>query len=164
MTSPLEHITTFRIPKRVIADTIKVLADAGNEGHEAFVVWGAVIDPPGEALAFRSAVAPRQTGHKTPDGLLVTVDGDALFQINRKFYQRGELLAGQVHSHPTTAYHSSTDDHFPLVTLAGALSVVVPDFAAHAPGDIKDWAWYRLVGPALWDELTRNDHIELIED
>ena len=164
MRSPLERITTFRIPHRVIAETVKVLAEAGNEGHEAFVLWGAVIEPSGESLTFRRAVAPRQTGHKTPDGLLVTVEGDALFQVNREFYQRGELLAGQVHSHPTAAYHSSTDDHFPLVTLVGALSVVVPDFAARAPGDIKDWAWYRLVGPALWDELTRHDRIELFED
>lgn len=164
MSSPLEQIMTFRIPRRVIAETVSVLAEAGTEGHEAFVLWGAILDSSARALTFRSAVAPCQTGHKTPDGLLVTVEGAALFEVNRELYQRGELLAGQVHSHPTTAYHSSTDDHYPLVTLAGALSVVVPDFAAHAPDDIKNWAWYRLVGPAQWDELTRNDRVELFEE
>lgn len=164
MTSPLSAVSTFRISRAALHDTIDVLAKAGQEGHEAFVVWGGVLDPDGRAITFRSVIAPPQTGHRTPQGLLVTVDGPALFQVNRELYGRGELLAGQVHSHPTTAYHSDTDDHFPLVTLGGALSVVVPDFAAGAPDDIADWAWYRLVGTAQWAALTRHDRIELIED
>lgn len=114
------------------------------------------------AVTFGTVVAPKQTAHKTPDGLMVTVDGHALFTINRTLYDRGEILAGQVHSHPTDAYHSSTDDHYPLVTLTGALSVVVPDFAAHAPDDIDHWAWYRLVATGTWAHLTRADRIELI--
>jgi len=49
-----------------------------------------------------------------------------------------------------------------LVTLAGALSLVVPDFAEHAPDDIARWAWYRLIGTGAWAYLTSTDRIEFI--
>lgn len=162
MGSPLAAVTRFRIPRHVLNDTLDVLREAGREGHEAFVVWGGTVSEDQTAVTFRTAMAPAQTAHKTRDGLLVTVDGAALFTINRTMYQRGEILAGQVHSHPTDAYHSGTDDHYPLVTLAGALSVVVPDFAAHAPNDIGDWAWYRLVAAGEWAQLNRADRVEIV--
>jgi hypothetical protein len=160
--SPLAAVTTFRIPRLALTDTLAVLRDAGREGHEAFVVWGGTISDDQTAVTFGTVMAPPQTAHKTRDGLLVTVDGNALFAINRAMYSRGEILAGQVHSHPTDAYHSGTDDHYPLVTLAGALSVVVPDFAAHAPDDIGSWAWYRLVAAGEWARLTRADRVEIV--
>jgi hypothetical protein len=161
VSSPLAEVTAFRIPRPLLTDTLAVLAKAGQEGHEAFVLWGGTVSTDRTTATFGTLIAPAQTAHRTPEGLLVTVDGDALFSVNRALYSRGELLAGQVHSHPTDAYHSSTDDHYPLVTLAGALSVVVPDFAAHAPDDISRWAWYRLVGTGTWASLTRKDRVEL---
>ena len=35
----------------------------------------------------------------------------------------------QVHTHPGKAFHSKTDDDYPLVHEAGFLSLVIPDFA-----------------------------------
>jgi hypothetical protein len=162
MSSALAAVTVFCIPRSMLTDTVSVLAEAGNAGREAFVVWGGTVSDGGTTVMFGTVITPAQTAHRTSDGLLVTVDGEALFVVNRTLYRRGELLAGQVHSHPTAAYHSDTDDHYPLVTLTGALSVVVPDFAANAPGDIARWAWYRLVGTGEWAELSRNDRIELL--
>jgi hypothetical protein len=68
-------------------------------------------------------------------------------------------LGGQIHSHPTSAYHSDTDDHFPLVTLVGALSIVIPDFALHAPDDKDDWALYRLRGYGEWAPVDENTNV-----
>lgn len=161
MSSPLRAVDTFRIGSEAVYRTLEVLRGAGKDGFEAFVLWGGRVSQDGRILTFDSVIAPQQTAHKTSDGLLVTVDGGALFQVNRTLYERGELLAGQVHSHPTDAYHSDTDDHNPLVTLTGALSVVVPDFAANAPDDLSDWAWYRLVGTGRWDPLGAADRIEI---
>ena len=58
----------------------------------------------------------------------------------------------QVHSHPTVAYHSKTDDTYPIATLVGSLSMVFPFFG------IDGWessgiAAYRL-GHEGWVELT----------
>lgn len=157
--SPLSGLRRFVIPSAVIETTLDVLARAGRKGHEAFVVWGGSVQD--DALTFTSALVPEQTAHRTPDGLLVTVTGQALFAVNQGLWRRGELLAAQVHSHPTDAYHSDTDDCFPLATLLGALSVVVPDFARGGRDGICDWAWYRLHGVGLWAELDRDDKVEI---
>jgi hypothetical protein len=117
VSSPLSAVTTFRIPRPALTETLAVLRDAGREGHEAFVLWGGTVNDDATAVTFGTVMAPQQAAHKTHDGLLITVDGDALFAVNRTLYSRGEILAGQVHSHPTAAYHSRTDDQYPLVTL-----------------------------------------------
>lgn len=146
----LTTVRELQIPNMVLVPTLRFLAEKGQQGHEGFVVWGGRrIDE--EALQFTSCYVPEQTAHKTPEGLLVVVDGEALFRMNRAFYERGEIAAGQVHTHPTEAYHSSTDDHFPLVTLRGALSLVVPDFAKDGRAGMDRWAWYRLREHGQWD-------------
>ena len=157
--SPLQGVSHFIVPVTLANETLSVLRRAGEQGNEAFVLWGGRID--GEVLEFESAIVPPQTAHRTPHGLLVTVEGSALFQVNKELYQRGQLLAGQVHSHPTDAYHSDTDDCHSLVTLTGALSVVIPDFARGGLESVSRWAWYRLTGQGEWAELTRSDKVEL---
>ncbi|WP_165354451.1 Mov34/MPN/PAD-1 family protein [Nocardioides glacieisoli] len=150
------------VPDSVLAPTLEFLQERGQLGHEGFVVWGGkVVDE--DTLHFTSCYVPQQTAHKTANGLLVVVDGVALFRMNRAFYERGEIAAGQVHTHPTDAYHSSTDDHFPLVTLCGALSLVVPDFARHGRASMDRWAWYRLREHGTWDlaaDIGSRIHIE----
>lgn len=162
--SPLAQARIFTIPRPLLKATVDVLAQAGRRGQEAFVVWGGLVRQGGVEVAFRSGLVPAQQAHQTHDGLLVTVEGSALFAVNRTLYSKGEILAAQVHSHPTDAYHSDTDDCFPLVTLTGALSVVVPDFGVAGLDDIRAWAWYRLTGAAQWDELTRADRVTIVDD
>lgn len=146
----LTSVNELLIPNLVLKPTLEFLAQKGVQGHEGFVVWGGHrLDD--DTLQFTSCYVPEQTAHKTPDGLLVVVDGDALFRMNRAFYERGEIAAGQVHTHPTDAYHSSTDDHYPLVTLRGALSLVIPNFAKDGQADMDRWAWYRLREHGQWD-------------
>ena len=41
-----------------------------------------------------------------------------------------ERYVSRIHSHPTEAFHSPTDDANPAITHEGALSIVVPDFGA----------------------------------
>lgn len=42
---------------------------------------------------------------------------------------RGLGVRAQVHTHPCEAFHSPTDDAYPLLGDAGFLSLVIPDFA-----------------------------------
>jgi hypothetical protein len=147
------EVTTFRIQAHVLADTLHFLKEVGEAGYEGFVLWGAQKREP-STLLITSAVIPDQHAIVTEQGLLVMVDGQALFEVNRELHERNEILAGQVHTHPTTAYHSSTDDHLPLVTLLGAISLVLPDFARYAPDDRATWAWYRLADYGIWQPAT----------
>jgi hypothetical protein len=38
-------------------------------------------------------------------------------------------VKAQVHTHPGRAFHSTTDDKFPIVSQAGFMSIVIPNFA-----------------------------------
>ena len=137
----LDGVEEFVVPLELVDQTLEPLQKAGREGYEAFVLWGGRLDESGR-LVFESAYFPSQTTSRTEDGLLVVVEGDALFRVNRAFYREGLTLAAQVHSHPTDAY--------PLMTLVGGLSGVVPDFGRGGRDRLEDWAWYRLVGPGEW--------------
>ena len=123
----LEHIQRFVVPSKVIDETIEPLRNAGEEGFERFVLWSGHQD--GARMLIRTIHVPAQTAYKTSSGLMVRVEGEALHKLNSWLYAHGEVLAAQVHAHPTEAFHSGTDDEFPIVTALGGLSVVVPDFA-----------------------------------
>jgi hypothetical protein len=161
-TSGLADIERFTVTESVIRGTLGVLQKAGREGHEAFVLWAGLQDPEAPTMHVRTAVRPWQKPEQTPDGLLVTVPGRALFSVNKLLYERGEILAGQVHSHPTHAYHSDTDDAFPLVTLLGAVSAVVPNFAREGRDGFRDWVWYRLAGVGRWLAVEPEGLIEVV--
>lgn len=145
----LADVHEFLIRLDLIDQTLEPLQEAGRKGYEAFVLWGGRFLP-GDRFEFASAYFPEQTTSRGAEGLLVYVDGEALFRVNRAFYERGLVLGGQVHSHPTDAYHSETDDAYPLVTLVGALSGVVPDFGDGGRERLSEWAWYRLVDAGDW--------------
>lgn len=127
--SSLQSIRRFLIPQHLVDQTAQALRRAGKEGYELFVLWTGVARD--QTLQVRTCHVPRQTSRKTRRGLLVRVDGQALHELNVWLYEHGEILAAQVHAHPTDAYHSDTDDEFPIVTSLGGLSLVVADFARH---------------------------------
>ena len=80
------------------------------------------------------------------------MEGNALHELNVWLRRNGERLVAQVHSHPTDAYHSGMDDDFAIVTAAGSLSLVVPDFAVRA-FSVAECAVYRLTGDGRWAEV-----------
>lgn len=160
MAAGLAGVSRFTVTEGVIEATVEVLAEAGRRGHEAFVLWGAIPARDG-SMHICTAVRPAQHAEKTRDGLLVTVPGEALFGVNKLLYERGETLAAQAHSHPGPAFHSKTDDAFPLVTLRGALSVVVPNFARAGRAGLGSWVWYRLAGVGDWVQVDPAGLIEV---
>jgi len=92
-----------------------------------FILWSGISRE--DSFEFRTAHAPRQTAYRTRDGLSVKVSGPALHRLNRWLLDNNEVLAAQVHAHPTDAFHSETDDSYPIVTARGGLSLVAADFA-----------------------------------
>jgi hypothetical protein len=155
----LAEVEEFVVPLELVDQTLQPLQEAGQKGYEAFVLWGGRFVGDGRRFEFVSAYFPEQTTSRSEDGLLITVEGEALFRVNRAFYQHGLTLAGQIHSHPTDAYHSDTDDTYPLVTLIGGLSGVVPDFGNGGRARLHQWAWYRLVGRGEWVGVSAGTRI-----
>ena len=125
----LQQVGRFHVPASIVEGTEKALREAGEQGHERFVLWSGEFRE--DSFEVQSGHVPEQTAYRLESGLCVRVEGEALFRLNRTLYESGETLAVQIHAHPTDAYHSETDDTYPIVTALGGLSVVAPDFCAH---------------------------------
>ena len=148
--STLEAVQRFVVPVDLATETDFQLRVAGEEGAERFVLWSGSLE--GSTFLIETMHVPRQRAYRLPAGLMVRVEGDELHRLNRWLFENNQELGVQVHSHPTDAFHSELDDSFPIVTVRGALSIVVPDFAAlgiRGPGV----AGYRL-SKAGWMELS----------
>jgi len=145
----LAVIESFGVPERVIRATDEALRDAGRGGYERFVLWTGIAE--GKTFTVRTCHVPRQTGYRLRSGVCVRVEGEELHRLNRWLFEHGETLAVQIHSHPTHAYHSDTDDAYPIVTQLGALSIVVPDFGARGLAGVGV-AVYRL-GQRGWSRV-----------
>ena len=145
----LERITRFSVAQEIVRGTEEQLRKAGRDGYELFVLWSGNVER--DRFFVRTQHVPKQTSYKLEGGgLCVRVDGDALHELNSWLYENREILGVQVHAHPTEAFHSDTDDTFPIVTVAGGLSVVAPDFCNRDLLGPRSAA-FRLIG-GIWIE------------
>lgn len=146
----LEHVERFVAPASVIADTEGALRDAGKKGYELFVLWSGALHE--DRFLAKTTHVPKQTSFRYKRGLLVRVEGDALHDLNRWLYDHGQILAVQVHAHPREAFHSDTDDTFPIVTALGGLSIVAADFCRDGLRS-EQTAYFRLLD-GHWEEQS----------
>lgn len=155
----LSDVERFIVNDAILDETQAALMRAGDRGFECFVLWsGDVAD---RRLVVRTAHVPAQEAYKTSSGLLVRVEGDALHALNHWLFEHNQTLAAQVHAHPTSAFHSDTDDAYPIVTTLGGLSIVVPNFAQEGVV-IHGTATYRL-GPGGWKRVRGRRMRRLLE-
>ena len=143
-------IREFLVPSDICDETDRALRNAGLGRNEHFVLWSGVIDE--DRFLARTFHSPRQTAYRLETGLCVRVEADELDRLNRWLYEHGERLAVQIHSHPTEAFHSDTDDAYPMVTTLGGLSLVVPEFCRYGVRG-PDTALFRLA-PDGWRDVS----------
>lgn len=155
----LRAITRFVVPVEIVQHTDQALSEAGEEHMERFVLWSGV--EAGDEFLVQSSHVPAQTAYQSERGLMVVVEGPALHQLNVWLHEHRELLGVQVHAHPEEAYHSETDNSYPIVTESGALSIVVPDFARRGLRS-RGTAVYRLLG-GRWQLIRRTQRMRLLE-
>lgn len=153
----LADVERFFVPRHIVAETEVTLQSAGNEGYEAFVLWTGRQE--GASFQIINARVPRQTSYRLVSGVCVRVDGEELHKLNIWLFEAAQTLAVQVHAHPTDAYHSDTDDAYPIVATLGGLSIVVPDFCRRGLL-VHDTAMYRLRG-TQWIRES-NDCVEVV--
>lgn len=107
------------------------------------------------------AVIPAQTGVRTDEGISVWVDEEELHRLNVWLSDHGLRLLGQIHSHPSSAYHSSTDIDFAIAAAEGSFSIVVPDFAVSAIV-LERCAVFELVH-GTWRQITKAEIREMFK-
>ena len=151
--STFESIREFVIPADICDATDRQLREAGLDGNEHFILWSGIVRD--DRFLVRTLHCPKQTALRLAGGLCVRVEADELHRLNVWLYENAERLAIQVHSHPREAFHSDTDDTYPMVTTLGGLSLVVPDFARHGVRG-PETALYRL-SSAGWKGLSPAD-------
>ena len=154
-----DSIREFLVPANICRASDHHLREAGLDGNERFILWTGIVRD--TRFLARTMHVPKQTAYRASGGLCVRVEGDELHRLNVWLYEHGERLAIQVHSHPTEAFHSDTDDTYPIVTTLGGLSLVVPTFGRYGvrgPGT----ALYRL-SKRGWDALPPTDARQILQ-
>ena len=146
----LADVEQFQVPATIVTQTEEALRTAGAEGYEAFVLWSG--QQIGRLFTVRTVHVPKQDSYRLPSGLCVRVDGSELHRLNVWLYESGEVLAVQVHAHPDEAYHSETDDTYPIVATLGGLSIVAAEFCREGLFS-RSTAMYRLC-PDGWIEQS----------
>ena len=158
----LRDVRQFRIKASAMRDTVEAIRSAGQHGYELFVIWSGIRDE--DVFTVAEVHIPDQTSYQFDAGLCVRVDGSELHRLNVWLYESQQVIGVQVHSHPADAYHSETDDAYPIATLDGSLSIVLPSFGRDGwrSGGI---AAYRLERD-VWRELTGSisDLIEVVDN
>lgn len=153
-------INKVRLPREIALEGHRFLRLAGEKHCEGIALWVGYTD--GTVFQVTNLLIPRQAGVHTESGVCAVIEGAELRRIGMELYKANRELFAQIHSHPTEAYHSETDDEFAIVTTMGGLSLVVPDFAVR-PFDLDDYASYRLSEQGIWDEMNPRDVTRLIE-
>lgn len=155
----LTTVKSVRVPRELALKAHAYLRQVGLQGAEGFALWAGVLRD--EVFRVTHTRIPVQHHLHTDGGILVVVDSDELLRTNLWLYEEGLTLVAQLHSHPTAAYHSETDDALPIVAAVGGLSLVAPDFARR-PFSLADYAVYRLTPEDGWVELADDEVRELI--
>lgn len=147
-------IERYELSHHVLDDTWEMLAEPGRDRVEAVVLWLGCVpeDTRGEVLA---AIRPEQVAYRSPDGLAVEVPQEVLTQLVATLPEGIHVLV-RVHSHPTDAYHSTTDDRNMIIGHVGAVSIVVPRFATGTV-DLRTCSVNILGRDGRWRELTQDE-------
>lgn len=149
----LAQVELVELAGYVLGQTHEVLRKYGQHGFEGLVLWVGSIH--GSVARVEQVVVPEQNPIRNESGVGYFVEGPILLKLSKHLESSKLRLLAQVHSHPTEAYHSDTDDRYAIVTENGGFSLVVPDFAVR-PMKLDECAIYRLRG-GRWDELTADE-------
>lgn len=134
----------LRVSGEFLAQTFEVLRQCGDRASECVVYW---TGPTGEELI---------NGIEHPDHRSTAFGYEVSDCWLTEFWKRLAIsrrsVKAQIHTHPGRAFHSATDDRWPIVSQPDFLSIVVPNFAAGEPS--LDRAWIgRLDAEGEWHHL-----------
>lgn len=110
------------ISHRMIEKTFATLRSCGANERECKLYWLSEWNQPHHVI---ESAHPRHTASRY--GLAINSAWITEFWNNLS--TRKMSVCVQIHTHPNEAFHSATDDAYPLLFHGGFLSLVIPDFA-----------------------------------
>jgi hypothetical protein len=134
----------LRLTRDIVRKTFCTLRECGFGECECAVYWTG-------PLGQDSIDGFEHPAHKrSPSGY--DVDDNWLTEFWKHLAASKRSVKAQVHTHPGQAFHSSTDDKWPIVSQAGFVSIVIPDFATGEPSLDRAWVG-RLQADGTWRRL-----------
>lgn len=136
---------TLRLAGEVVPESFRVLRTCGRGECECVVYWVGpafddLVDGIEHPIHKRSAL-----GYQIDDGWLT--------EFWKRLGTTNRSVKAQVHTHPKQAFHSATDDRWPIVSQSGFISIVIPDFAVGEPSLENAWVG-RLQPNGDWQQLA----------
>jgi hypothetical protein len=138
------------IPLDIQEMTIMHIRRCGLKNEEGFVAWSGV--RANSKLVVKRAIVPNES--ETNHHNSVRFSDTAIESIADTILSRGELLIAQVHSHPFEAFHSDTDDKYPLLHRKGFLSLVIPYFGKYGFDNFGEFRVFEYIQDNSWTQLT----------
>jgi len=115
-------MTEYRLPKSILEATFALFRECGRGRHECQALWLSSWESVGE---ISELVHPKHRAH----GVGFSLDDQWLTAFWLRLVRKNIGVRIQVHTHPQMAFHSKTDDDYPIIHTPGFLSLVIPDFA-----------------------------------
>jgi molybdopterin/thiamine biosynthesis adenylyltransferase len=141
------------IPYSHVNRALNFLRSQGAKRLEGIVYWcGKVIE--GDNAIVTSTIFPAQRASP----LQASVEAHEVAKVFLELHEKRELLLAQIHSHPSTSFHSPLDDTFPVIHELGLLSVVVPEFGfVKTDKFLGECAFYKYIERGKWRELGSDE-------
>ena len=115
----------LRISHEELRETFEILRGCGEGRRECQVLWAGPWDTPHKVTR---VIHPNHRAHGA--GFQLDDRWITSFWIDLARERMG--IRAQVHTHPGRAFHSPTDDDYPIIRTEGFLSLVIPRFAQGA--------------------------------
>jgi hypothetical protein len=136
----------YRLKGEVLEETFKHFRTCGQGRHECQILWLSSWDAPQD---ISNVVHPY---HKSNlDGFMLDDQWISDFWLELGSANMG--IRVQVHTHPREAFHSPTDDAFPIIHKPGFLSLVIPNFGL-GPAGFEDAYLTEIQPDGRWQEVA----------
>lgn len=144
----------LRVPSAVFDATFAHLRDCGGGRRECQALWvGSWTRPDVVERVLHPEHSASAVGFE--------LDPAWLNRFWSELVAAGDGVRVQIHTHPGAAYHSATDDAFPLLSVPGFLSLVIPRFAQGEIG-FRNAFLAQIQPDGSWREVPIADHLEIV--
>ena len=150
-------VPIMRVERGLVRESALILRELSDDRTEAVLLWVGVRNH-AHARVWRIVVP-----EFTSTWRHFEVSLDVRIALASALAAEGEMVLAQLHTHPGPAFHSGADDRLALPRHTGAISIVVPDFAADWNGDLEDVSVNVHRGAGAWRELAGGKVSSVIE-
>lgn len=143
------------VPRSVLERTFEFFRTCGAGLRECQILWTSSWHSP---QTITSAVHPAHRSH----GAGFAVEASWLNTFWLSLASKGHGVRVQVHTHPGEAFHSQTDDAYPIVHTPGFLSLVIPHFAL-GPVGFDDAFLAEIAPDGSWRQVDIVSRLKIVE-